>query len=96
MQPANIDVHAIGQLEGYSHQASMIYLQENIDAKNLQSLILELLTEEKDLAIGISAAPISGLIIRLLGNGAEQLYNCLQNIQTLLNTKNSNTEQYAN
>jgi urease accessory protein len=96
MQPAIIDVHAIGQLEGYSHQASMIYLQENIDVKNLQSLILELLTEEKDLAIGISAAPISGLIIRLLGNGAEQLYNCLQNIQTLLNTKNSNTEQYAN
>lgn len=88
MQPATINVQAIGQLEGYTHQASMIYLEENIDVKNLQSLIIQLLAAEKNIEIGITAAPISGLIIRLLGNGAEQLYNCLQRIYTLIKTNN--------
>ena len=86
MQPATINVQAIGQLEGYTHQASMIYLEENIDVKNLQSIIIQLLAAEKNIEMGITAAPISGLIIRLLGNGAEQLYNCLQRIYTLLKT----------
>jgi urease accessory protein len=94
MQPSSINVQAIGQLEGHTHQASMIYLQENIDVKNLQSLIIELLAGEKNIELGITAAPISGLIIRLLGNGAEQLYNCLQNIYTFLKT--NNTVHYDN
>jgi urease accessory protein len=84
MQPAGIDVYTIGQLEGYSHQASMIYLQENIEIKNLQLLIIELLASEKNIEFGITAAPISGLIIRLLGNAAEQLYSCLLRINSLL------------
>ena len=88
MQPATINVQAIGQLEGYTHQASMIYLEENIDVKNLQSLIIQLLVAEKNIEMGITTAPISGLIIRLLGNGAEQLYNCLQRIYTLIKTNN--------
>ena len=88
MHPATINVKAIGQLEGYTHQASMIYLEENIDVKNLQSLIIQLLAAEKNIEMGITAAPISGLIIRLLGNGAEQLYNCLQRIYTLIKTNN--------
>ena len=94
MQPATINVQAIGQLEGYTHQASMIYLEENIDVKNLQSIIIQLLAAEKNIEMGITAAPISGLIIRLLGNGAEQLYNCLQRIYTLLKTNNK--VHYAN
>jgi urease accessory protein len=94
MQPAGINLQAIGQLEGYTHQASMIYLQENIDIKNLQCLIIELLAGEKNIELGITAAPINGLIIRLLGHGAEQLYNCLQYIYTFLKT--NNTVHYAN
>lgn len=95
MQPASINVHAIGQLEGYTHQASMIYLQENINVKNLQNSIIELLAEEKNIELGITAAPVNGLIIRLLGSGAEQLFSCLQQIHLLLKTNTNNPVQYV-
>ena len=84
MQPAFINVHAIGQLEGFSHQASMIYLQPNIDCKKLQAHIIKLLSTEKKMELGITIAPANGLIIRLLGHGAEQLYNCLQQVAEIV------------
>jgi urease accessory protein len=84
MQPATINVHAIGQLEGYTHQASMIYIEQATDIKKLQTEILDLLVEEKNIEYGVTAAPVNGLIIRLLGNGAEQLHNCLKRIKEVL------------
>ena len=95
MQPSLINVHAIGQLEGYTHQASMIYLQPNVDCKILQSTIIELLSAEKNMELGISIAPVNGLIIRLLGYGAEQLYNCLQRVAQILQTQTIKTLQHA-
>ena len=93
MQPSLINVHAIGQLEGYTHQASMIFLQETADIKNIQKELLEFLSTEKNIESGITAAPVNGLIIRLLGNGAEQLYDCMKRISTILQTHK--TLQYA-
>lgn len=93
MQPSLINVHAPGQLEGYTHQASMIYLQEDADIKNIHQQLLELLATEKNIESGVTEAPVSGLIIRLLGNGAEQLYDCLQRISAILQTHK--TLQYA-
>jgi len=87
MQPSLINVHAIGQLEGYTHQASIIWLQEAVDIKTIQQELLELLSTEKNIESGITVAPVTGLIIRLLGNGAAQLYDCLQRIRKLLQTK---------
>ncbi len=85
MQPGLINVHAIGQLEGFTHQASMIFLQENADLKNIMQLLIETLSAAKDIEAGITAAPVNGLIIRLLGNGAEQLHSMLKHIASLLN-----------
>jgi len=89
MQPSLINVHGIGQLEGYTHQASMLYLSEKADIKEIQSSLIELLNEEKNIESGITAAPVNGLIIRLLGNGAEQLFDCMQRINSLLQTNKS-------
>ncbi len=80
MQPSFINLYAIGQLEGFTHQASMIYLQPNVDCKKLQAAIIEILSTEKNMEFGITAAPVNGLIIRLMGHGAEQLYNCLKRV----------------
>lgn len=93
MQPGLINVHSIGQLEGYTHQASMIYLQENVDIKSLQLQLLDLLAELKHIEVGITAAPVNGLIIRLLGNGAEQLYAILQQINLMLVTITTSPSQ---
>lgn len=77
MQPSMINVHAIGQLEGYTHQASLIFLNEEADIKQLQIIFIELLSAEKNIAYGVTAAPVNGLIVRLLGQGAEQLHRLL-------------------
>ena len=86
MQPFVFNVHAIGQLEGYTHQASMIWLQEAIDVKKIQSQLIEMLSMEEHITVGISVAPVNGLIIRLLGYGAEHLYDSMQNIYSVLKT----------
>ncbi|HMO62509.1 MAG TPA: urease accessory protein UreD [Ferruginibacter sp.] len=85
MQPTLIDVNDIGQLEGYTHQASMIWLQENTDIKKTQEAIIALLAAELNIEYGITAAPVNGLIVRLLGNGAEQLYALLHQIHICIN-----------
>lgn len=84
MQPGLIDVTATGQLEGYTHQASMIWLQENADIKAFQGRLIEMLAAEKNIEYGVTVAPVNGLIIRILGNGAEQLHSCLQRINEIL------------
>ena len=95
MQPSLINVHAIGQLEGYTHQASMIYLQPDIDCKIVQTAIIKLLSPEKNMELGITAAAANGLIIRLLGNGAEQLYNYLQRIHEIIQTHTAGAVECA-
>jgi urease accessory protein len=80
MQPATINVNAIGQLQGYTHQASLIYLDENADIKKLIPAIYELLAAQKNISEGVSAAPKNGLLVRLLGQKAEQLFDCLKSI----------------
>lgn len=80
MQPAIINVNAIGQLEGYTHQATLIYLNEKAQIKTLIKEITTFLSAQNEIIFGITAAPKNGLIIRLLGHKAEQLFNCLNTI----------------
>jgi urease accessory protein len=77
IEPSQINMRAIGQLEGFTHQASMIYLNEQADTAALCALIRQLLTEEADIEFGVSAAPVKGVIVRIMGRGAEQLMDCL-------------------
>jgi urease accessory protein len=84
IEPATINVNSIGQLEGFTHQASLIYLHATTKIKHLSEKVNGLLAEQKGIAFGISAAPINGLIIRILGNKAEQLHDCLKAIAELL------------
>ena len=84
IEPATINVNAIGQLEGFTHQASLIYLHTATEIKPLCKQVNELMAEQKGIAFGISAAPVNGLIIRILGHKAEQLHNCIKAIAELL------------
>ena len=88
IHPATIDVNAIGQLQGYTHQASLIYLNENADIKEIKAMVIEILSLQKNCSVGITAAPANGLIIRLLGQKAEQLFDCLKMIAGCLPQSN--------
>lgn len=80
MAPASIVVDAIGQLERYTHQASLLCIDSNAIVEKITASIIDKLQPQQNIAFGVSATPINGVIVRLLGNGAEQLYDCLQMI----------------
>ena len=84
LEPQTVNLNAIGQLEGYSHQASLIYLNELADISELNKKINHFLSQQKDIVFGISEPPLNGLIIRILGQKAEQLYDCLKEIASVL------------
>lgn len=96
MQPDFIDVNSIGQLQGYTHQASLIYLDEKAGIKTLIPQLYEILSLEKDISVGITTAPVNGIIVRILGQKAEQLFDCLKLLAgILLQSKSVKPISYA-
>ncbi|MDB5248469.1 MAG: urease accessory protein UreD [Segetibacter sp.] len=87
IKPSAINVMAIGQLEGYTHQASLIFIDEGAAVNELISKINDTLIGVESICFGVSALSVKGVIIRLLGYKGEQLYNCLQLISRFLPAK---------
>lgn len=84
IKPAQINVNAIGQLENYTHQASLIFLDEKADIKNLKQSINEFLNAQLQITFGITETPKNGLLVRILGFKAEQLHQSLITIASLI------------
>lgn len=82
VQPSLIKVNAIGQLEGYTHQASLIFLDETASVNASVDQVNEWLILQDQICFGVSALSINGVVVRLLGYKAEQLYECLKMITT--------------
>lgn len=75
LEPLKKDPASIGQLEGYTHQATLIFLNDHLDMKEIMQQGRGLLSGSEDIVFGISLLPVDGLIFRQLGNKAEQLFN---------------------
>lgn len=84
VQPGVTDVQAIGQWEGYTHQASLMMLDNRESACLHYDAINHFLLQQQDLTFGISTLPCNGLIVRILGYKAEQLFNCLNTIAAII------------
>jgi len=87
MIPRQINVNTIGQLEGYTHQASLIWLNPNADPKKLKEQLNQYLSAQDHLEYGITEAPKNGIIVRLLGQKGEQLHNCLKAMSLIIKSK---------
>ena len=77
--PGIINVHTIGQLEGYTHQASLTC----ISSCNQQVLVEQMhgmLSNQKHICFGVSAFSKNGAIVRILGYKAEHLYGILKKL----------------
>lgn len=94
INPSVINVSAIGQLEGYTHQATFICLSEKISVNVLVREISNYCTAE-DIVFGISATPVSGFIVRLFGSKAEKLYACLKIIGGKIRVTRGKKIEYA-
>jgi urease accessory protein len=85
VQPGITNLQAIGQWEGYTHQASLIILNNQDNIPLYYDAINHFLLQQQEISFGISTLPHSGLIVRILGYKAEQLFNCLNRIAMLTN-----------
>lgn len=74
LRPLVVDVNAIGQLEGFTHQASLIYVNETTNETTLVQELNRLLNEYEEIEFGVSALPVNGVIVRMLGYKGEQLH----------------------
>ena len=84
MQPGTIDPLAMGQMEGFTHQAGMIVLKN--DLGEVPETIHEYLSKIEGIRFGISTTPANGIIIRILGYKAEQLHDTLKQIANIILT----------
>ena len=84
LQPTQMQLNAIGHLEGFTHQATLLYLNGSAGIAHLLAVLDEDLQMANDICFGISTLPVNGLIIRLLGRRAEQLFLLLNRLSSLI------------
>jgi urease accessory protein len=84
LQPLLTSPSALGQLEGYTHQASLLCLGHSIVKDGFLDEVYDYLSSQSGIVAGVSALPTEGLVVRILGNGAEELFEHLKSITTLL------------
>lgn len=84
MQPSLINPNLMGQLEGFTHQASFICINEKAKFMEIGDAAYEYLSLQKEIEFGITSPPVNGLILRILGYKAEQLFECLKAINKLM------------
>lgn len=84
IEPSVININAIGQLEEHTHQASLIIINNDLGLNAMNDCITDHLSLQKNIEFGVSALPVKGLIVRIMGQKAEQLHDCLKHIATLV------------
>lgn len=85
LNPKLVDLKQLGILEGYTHQATLIYL--NTAQCQVESLIEEFYQsyeQVQDIAFGISKLSVDGFMIRILGYGAEQLFEIFKGVEKVI------------
>lgn len=85
--PSKMDLTALSQMENYSHQGSLTYLnlaKNNAEIKQQVQALQQQFMEEQGLLIGISQLNEYGLMVRVLGCRAEQIQKLFEKIGNLL------------
>lgn len=85
--PSLINVSALGQLEGYTHQASLLCIGKGFSSEAVLSNIFEQLAKQENICVGVSSLE-HGCVVRLFGYHAEQMYHCARRVSPLLKAAN--------
>jgi urease accessory protein len=96
VQPAVVALDAIGQWEGFSHQASLIILDKPETINQLYEPVNTWLQQQNGITFGLSTLADTAIIIRMLGNKAEPLFHCLTQIAGLAITKSNRLIDHVN
>jgi urease accessory protein len=85
MQPQLVEMQTLGQTEGFTHQATLIHINTGkADLEKIINTTHDYLQLETDIIFGVSHPFASCMIVRILGNGGEQLLSTFRNIQQYL------------
>ena len=91
IEPSVSGVGVLGQLEGFTHQAGLMFINDRVEVKELNLFIHKIFDGISDIEYGISAAPVNGIIVRILGRKAEQLQVLLEKIAELIQSFSQTT-----
>lgn len=86
LQPGETNLVAIGQWEGFTHQSTLLFIDEQINVQRCIDLVVQTLNDRPGLSFGASALPVNGIIVRMLGYKAEELFGLQQQLGLLLQT----------
>ncbi len=87
LQPALQPIAGMGLLEGYTHQASLIHIDPLADFSETADEVQDYLDREQAIVFGITKLPCNGVLVRVLGYKAEQLFDCLKAISHIFSGK---------
>lgn len=82
-RPGEFDMAGIGMFEGFSHQANLLIFNITVSAKQTEA-IRDLIANEAELIGGVSGNQENGMVIRLLGQNAQQLETLLAFIRKIM------------
>lgn len=80
MEPGAFNPIVMGQLEGFTHQASLMYINPEANIKDCKKDIFDLMKQMPEACFGVTQTLVNGLVFRMLGTQAEPLFNCLHSI----------------
>jgi len=89
LQPSVMDLSGLGQLEGFTHQAGLLYMG-GVGGRGDEAFRKEVIAylsgvaAGQELLSGVSTGPGDSLVVRILGSRAEELHNCLKAIAGIL------------
>ena len=85
LKPELMPLNSLGLLEGFTHQGTLAYL--NTKNENVTELVEHFYKEMEsltDVTYGISEIQANGFVIRILGNGGEQMFDFFKKVQESL------------
>src|SRR5215218_6022384 len=82
MMPGITDLTGMGQLEGFSHQGSLVFINDSAAIPHLIQQVASLLKKQEGIEFGCTALLVNGLLVKILGNKGEQLHNCLKTLSS--------------
>ncbi|MHC5201293.1 urease accessory protein UreD [Myroides sp. LJL119] len=85
LKPKEMPIQDIGLLEGYTHQGTFIYYNTaGIPVDQLQEQFYNRYGDLSQIEFGISSLQGDGFMIRVLGQGAEQIFTIFKEVQQKL------------
>lgn len=82
LRPAILPMDVLGQMEGFTHQASLLCVGDGFGTRREE--VEGCMFGIEGIAYGVSEGPAGSLVVRILGNKAEPLYELLQRMAGVL------------